>query len=316
MATILYKITSIFLIMGVGFFLNRSRIIPSEAEKYFVNLLLFITTPCMILSSVTANEFSSEMMTATVEALLCGAGFFAVLFILGYLLLKKIMKVRPEEDIGVYIMAFSTVNNGFMGFPITNAIFGGSILYLMIIHNICLTVYMYSAGPFILNMNSYHGSFSFRRLLSTFRNPSTIISLIAVAMLFMGLKLPGLINESVTLVGDMTVPLSMMVVGMQLGESNIGSIIKNRSLVIMSLIKMFIIPVLIFLLVNWLPIDDSVKLTIVFASAFPAAVVTSALAFMESKNSTLAAEAIAFTTLISVICIPVCAVLLTEFYGI
>ena len=43
---------------------------------------------CMMLA-----EECGEMMTATVEALLCGAGFFAVLFILGYLLLKKIMKV-------------------------------------------------------------------------------------------------------------------------------------------------------------------------------------------------------------------------------
>ena len=131
MVTILSKIASIFLIMGVGFFLNRSDILPSSSNKYFVDLLMFVTTPCMILSSVTANEFNDDMKSATVEVLLCGIGFFVVLFLVGYIFLKKIMRVKPSEDLGVYILSFSTVNNGFMGFPITNAVFGGNILYLI-----------------------------------------------------------------------------------------------------------------------------------------------------------------------------------------
>ena len=50
-------------------------------------------------------------------------------------------------------------------------------------------------------------------------------------MLFAGLHLPSMLFDSVTLIGDVTVPLSMLVVGMQLGESNIGRIIKNLSLI-------------------------------------------------------------------------------------
>lgn len=80
MVTILSKIASIFLIMGVGFFLNRSDILPSSSNKYFVDLLMFVTTPCMILSSVTANEFNDDMKSATVEVLLCGIGFLLFSF--------------------------------------------------------------------------------------------------------------------------------------------------------------------------------------------------------------------------------------------
>lgn len=316
MVTILSKIASIFLIMGVGFFLNRANILPSSSNKYFVDLLMFVTTPCMILSSVTANEFDENMKSATVEVLLCGIGFFVVLFLLGYVFLKKIIKVKPADDLGVYILSFSTVNNGFMGFPITNAVFGGNILYLMVIHNICLTVYMYSAGPFILNMHSGRSKFSFKKLLKTFCNPSTIFSLAAVAMLFLGWKLPNMINETVSLIGDITVPLSMMVVGMQLGDSNIRRIVKNKDLLILSLFKMFAVPVIIFFIMNLLPVDNTVKVAITFASAFPTAVVASAIAMMEKKNSLLAAEIIALTTLISLACIPACAVFLHTYYGI
>lgn len=316
MAIILSKITSIFLIMAVGFVINRAKVIPSSATKFFVDLLLLITTPCMILSSVTSKEFNSDTAKSTAEIFVGGVCFFALTFIVGYFICKKILKVAPKEDLGVFIMCFSTVNNGFMGFPITNAIFGGNILYLMILHNICLTLYMYSAGPFIFNINGGQGEFNLKRLLKTFCNPSTIVSIVSIVMLFAGLHLPSMLFDSVTLVGDVTVPLSMLVVGMQLGESNIGRIVKNKNLVIMSVLKMFMVPLLVFLIVNWLPITTDVKIALVFASAFPTAVVTSAIAVMENKNSLLAAESIAFTTLISVASIPVCALLLTGFYGL
>ena len=302
--------------MAVGFFLNRSRIIPSEANKYFVDVLMLITTPCMILTSVTANEFNDEMQSATVQVLICGVGFFAVLFLLGLVLAKYVVRVKPPEDLGVYVLSFATVNNGFMGFPITNAIFGGSILYLMIIHNICLTVFMYSAGPFILSMNSGKAEFSLKRLLKTFCNPSTIVSFAAVAMLVAGLHLPDMLNETVTLIGDVTVPLSMLVVGMQLGDSNMGRIVRNKDLLVLSLVKMFAAPALIFLLLNWLPVADTVKAALTFAAAFPTAVVTSAIALLEKKNSLLSAEMIALTTLISVACIPLCALFLHSYYGV
>ncbi len=316
MTIILSKITSIFLIMAVGFFLNRGKVISSDGTKFFVDLLLLVTTPCMILSSVTSKEFNSDTVVSTVEMFICGIGFFAITFALGYFLCKKVLRVSPKEDLGVYILAFSTVNNGFMGFPITNAIFGGNILYLMILHNICLTVYMYSAGPFILSLNHSQGKFDLKRLLKTFKNPSTIMSFVSIAMLIAGIHLPTTIGESVSLIGDVTVPLSMLVVGMQLGDSNIMRIIKNKGLLIMSLLKMLFIPIIVFLLLNWLPISTYVKVAAIFASAFPSAVVTSAITAMENKNSLLAAEIIALTTLISVAVIPICALFLTGYYGL
>ncbi len=87
--------------------------------------------------------------------------------------------------------------------------------------------------------------FSFKKLLKTFCNPSTIFSLVAVAMLILGWKLPNMVNETVSLIGDNRPP-SMMVVGMQLGDSNIGRIARNKDLLILSLVKMFAVPVIIF----------------------------------------------------------------------
>ena len=79
--------------MAVGFFLNKLKVLPSEATKYFVDLLLMVTTPCMILASITSKEFNPETAASTLQIFICGISFFAVSFLLGWFLCKKILKV-------------------------------------------------------------------------------------------------------------------------------------------------------------------------------------------------------------------------------
>ena len=87
-----------------------------------------------------------------------------------------------------------------------------------------------------------------------------------------GWQLPQVMFETVDMIGSITVPLSMRVVGMQLGQSDALKVMKNFKLVILSILKMGLIPLLMFLIVNWLPIDPGVKVGAIFASAFPCSV--------------------------------------------
>ena len=300
--------------MAVGFCLNKFRIIPGSATPHLVTLLVWITTPCMIFASITTREYHENLLGATLQMFALGILFFAVALVVGLFLCKKVFKV-PEEDLGVYSASFAGINNGFMGFPITQAIFGGDIFYFMVIFNICLNIYMYSACPVILNMGSGKRTLHIKYILKKLANPSTIVCFVSLFMLINGLQLPSILFDSVNLIGDITVPLSMLVVGMQLADSNVARVIKNKKLVVISFLKMLLLPVFIFLLVNWLPVAAGVKTAVVFGSCFPCAVVISALAVLEKKNSLLAAEMVALTTLISVGTIPIAAFLLTNYYG-
>ena len=316
MFTIISKVISIFLIMAVGFFLYRKGIFPASATKYFVDLLLLVTTPCMILSSITSREFDSSMAFSTIQVLVLTCVFFAVATLTGWILFRTVFRKAPKKDLGVYIFTFASVNNGFMGFPVTQAIFGGDIFYFMILHNIVLSFYLYGPGPLILNINHSGAKFNLKTVIRKSANPSIIMSIVGLVMLVCGWHLPDMIFDTVSTIGDVTVPLSMLVVGMQLGDTDIEHIVRNKTLVLMSFLKMLLLPLIIFLLVNWLPVADTVKVCLIFGAAFPAAVVTSAVAVIENKNAVLAAECIAVTTLISIVTIPVIAMLISAFYGL
>lgn len=316
MITVISKVFSIFLIMAVGFVLYRKNVFPVAATKYFVDLLLLVTTPCMILTSITSREFDASMAVSTAQTLILTCGFFAVSAFIGWILFKTVFKKTPKQDIGVYIFGFASVNNGFMGFPVTQAIFGGDIFYLMVLHNIILSLYLYGAGPLILSMHHEGAKMDFVSLTKKMANPSIIFSILGIIMLFCGLQLPDMIFDTVDTIGQITVPLSMLLVGMQLGDADLKHIFSNITLVLMSLIKMLALPLVTFLLVNWLPIAETVKICLIFGASFPTAVVTSAIAVIENKNSTLSAECIAVATLISLVTIPVVALFLNGYYGL
>lgn len=310
------KILSIFLIIGVGFVANKADVMPISSNKYMVGLLLRVTCPCMIMASITSNELRDDTLSLSLQTIAGALMFFAFSALLGYVLSAKIIKVEPRENIGVYTYAFGSINSGFIGFPITLAIFGSGILYLMVIHNVVLNLYLYTFGIVLLNLGTSGGKLDFKGFIKSFTNINAISAAISIVMLFAGLKLPTVIFDCVDMIGSATTPLSMLIVGMQLGQCDFKSVIKNRKLIVISILKMLLLPVLTFLMVNWLPFDPSVKICLIFAASFPVAVATVAVTSEQNRDSLVNAELVAITTIISLAVIPAAATLLLGYYGL
>lgn len=313
MYVIISNILPIFFVIAMGFAANRKGILPNEANKYLVDMVMLVTCPCMIISSMLGQEMDPALMTNTILMFAGSAAFFLLFYILAWVFIVKIMKIPAEEDAGVYMIMFTTVNNGFIGFPVTYAIFGDEILFYMVIFQIMLIVYVYSAGVIQVNYGSPRVS-DLRGMAKALVNTCTMATLLSVVLLFFGVQLPDILFRTVDLVGSATTPVSMLVVGMQLGNSNFRSVLGNKRLVIMSLVKMITVPALTFFLVNWLPIAASLKIALVFGATFPVSVSVVTISSMEGKNSVLAAEGVALTTLMAMITLPVMALLLNTYY--
>jgi len=174
MGFIISNIASIFLIVAVGFGANKAGVLPMSANKYLSSLLLKVTCPCIIITSMDTNQLSDDTLLMTVQALICSCLWFYLSAALGYFLGKKVLKAGPDEP-GTYALAFGSANNGFIGFPITLALFGSGILYMMVIHNIAIQVFfLYSLGPMIINIDSEGGSINIKGVLAAAKNPNTI----------------------------------------------------------------------------------------------------------------------------------------------
>ena len=314
MFVILSKIAIIFAMVGVGFIANKARALPDESNGYLISLLMNITAPCMLLTSITGKQLTPDTLSSTLEVLAGTIIFFLVGMAVSYGIVK-VLRISSADQ-GVYMSILTTVNTGFMGFPITKAAFGNEALYFMVVSNIVLNIYLYSLGILQINMGEKRQFKGLKKALKPMLNMCSLAAVLGIIMLFSGFKIPSFFNELLTGIGDITTPLSMIVVGVQLGSSNILKIIKNPKLIVISLINLILWPALTFLAVNWLPIHEMTKLILVYGAAFPTAVIVVALAAKERKNSQLAAEGVAMTTLFSMATLPFITMLLSTYYGI
>lgn len=310
MLLILSKIAVVFSMAGIGFGANKLKVLPTESNKYLISLLLNIATPCLLITSIAGKTLTDETLTVTLTTMVGAFLFFLLAMIVSYGMVRLLHV--PKVDRGVYTGIITMVNNGFMGFPITQASFGEDALYLMVLCNIVLCIWTYTVGFFQINIGS--GEFdvqTLKRNVKSMVNPCAVASVIGIFLLFTQIRLPEFVFSLLESVGQISIPLSMIVVGVQLGQSNLKQVILNQKLVIASVLKLIVIPILTFFAVYWLPIADIVKLVLTFSACFPAAVNMVAVAALENRNATLASEGVALTTVLSMVTLPVAILLLS-----
>ena len=159
------------------------------------------------------------------------------------------------------------------------------------------------------------GKSRFAENIKAMFNPCTFGIIIGVIMLIFGIKPPTAVDEVVASLSDATVPISMIIVGVQLGSSHIIEMLKNRYIFLVNIAAMIISPVLTFLIVEQFDfLQTGVKVILIFASVFPTAVVPAAIAEKMGKDPTRLAEIVSVTTAFSLITIPLISAFLMGYY--
>ena len=311
MLTVFLKIAAIFAMTAIGFTASKTGVLPAESKKYLSNLLLFITSPCMIIGSMTSQTLDAHTFELMIQIVAGSFIFFLAAMAVSFLIVK-LMRC-DKEDAGVLMVIITAVNTGFMGFPVTKAIFGNTYFFLMVIQNIVLNIYIYSMMVYQMNYG-FRKKEGIKGMLMPMLNMCTYALIIGLVLMLLKVQLPDILADFINTIGDATIPVSMIVVGVQLSESSIRKMLTNKRLITASLCNVILIPVLTFLAVNWLPLAPESKLILIFAAAFPCAVVSTAIALKENRNAALMAEGVAMTTLLSMGTLPVTAIILTNLY--
>lgn len=311
MLTVFLKIAAIFAMTAIGFTASKTGVLPAESKKYLSNLLLFITSPCMIIGSMTSQTLDAHTFELMIQIVAGSFIFFLAAMAVSFLIVKLMRCDR--EDAGVLMVIITAVNTGFMGFPVTKAIFGNTYFFLMVIQNIVLNIYIYSMMVYQMNYG-FRKKEGIKGMLMPMLNMCTYALIIGLVLMLLKVQLPDILADFINTIGDATIPVSMIVVGVQLSESSIGKMLTNKRLITASLCNVILIPALTFLAVNWLPLASESKLILIFAAAFPCAVVSTAIALKENRNAALMAEGVAMTTLLSMGTLPVTAIILTHLY--
>jgi len=293
---VLEKIIVLFVVMIAGYIAKKTKICDGKNTKYMSSLLANITNPCLILATLQTERTPEKLKTAFYIILLSLA-IHSIVAIASWIIFRKNKNPRRRS---VYSFAMTYMNCGFMGYPIMMAIFGNEDgLFYGVIYTVIFNLFCWTHGVLIMDTEKKNG-IDWKKML----NPC-IISLITSVILYVtNIRLPIVLYDGIDMIGNMTFPLSMLIIGSLLADMKLKDILKDVNMYLFSIGKLIVLP-LIFLIIAYLTrMPQLYALIGLTMCCTPTATNTAVLAEIYGNESQLAAKIVGVTTLLCIATMP------------
>lgn len=293
--SVIKEIISLFIIVLIGFYCGKKNIIDEAFSNGLSRLLLDVSTPLLIISSFSFT-YTFSMGEKIVKAFVYGI----IIFILTPLLVKPLlMKIeKSKRNILQFAMVFS--NCGFMGFPLAQSVFGNEGVIYASIFNMVFNVFVWTYGVMLFN-----GTKNLKESKKLLKNPGIISSVVGLLIMSLSIKIPPVLLDSMKLVGGLTTPISMLIIGSLLSKANLKKLVQDIRLFYASFIKLILLPTILYLVTILFKENSIVIKTYILMLAMPAGAMTTLFAERFNKNKEYSALIVSLSTLLSMITIPV-----------
>ncbi len=209
------KMVELFLIIIIGYVAARVGVMNQTIKASLSKLILYIAMPCTILASVaTVDSFPSGSQLA--RLLIVSFSSYLVLFLLGKLT-GIILGLKGRQK-GVAEIGIMFSNVGFIGFPVTEAIFGKAALLYTSMFNMPFNLLCYSLGVSMLthgenNEKKSNGKTPSEIFRELFLTPAMISSICALLIALLKINVPNLLANTFDRVGGITTPGALLIIG-------------------------------------------------------------------------------------------------------
>ena len=309
LSVLLSNLIGLFLLIGVGFFAVRAGILPAEASKPLTALLMKITVPATIVSSML-RPLDMGFLKMGASMLLVGMVILP-LFSVVSLGLSRLFRVADGRR-GMWCFCATFCNSGFMGFPVALALFGEEGLALTVILSIPFNLMMYSIGAKMVCMDlPRDGSaqaISWGKVIFSVINLSLVVGLF---FYFTQIQLPQAVRGPLDYLAGVTTPLSMMITGMNLSQGKAGDIFRDRDILTAAGTRLLILPVLAWALMRLVPGLSSLVLGAALLNfSMPSPAAAALLGEQYGGDIQTAVRAVFVSSLLCIVTIPLVSLLL------
>lgn len=286
--------------IGAGYLARRLGYLGGETDQKICKIILNITVPCLIIATVATGD-ALPGTAEILSVLKVAAVFYGMEVLVAAVAPRLLGGTEKQKGVWRYILMFPNV--AFIGYPVVVAIFGPEALFYAVILVLPFNLLSYSLGPLML---SGRAKFRWQQLAS----PCIIASVAALVIALGRISLPALVGECTSFVGDLTTPMSLLVVGSLLAGLSAKQVFASPRLWALTALRLLALPALLQVLLGWMNVDPPLVASVaVILMAMPAAVNGTMLSMEYNGDTECMAQATFLTTLVSILTIPVVAVL-------
>ena len=287
---LIQQILVMLAMMAVGAVLVRVGMVDEAGTKQLSSIALYVATPAVIIQAF-AIEFDPEQL---VNALWMGLFFTLALVVsaaIAYLVCGK------ADRVGQFAVIFS--NSGFVGIPIISGLLGPEFVFYVTITMAVGTFALWTYG--VLLMSGDKGQISMKKIVT---NPAVIALFVGLALFFAPVRLPDMVAQFLTGMGNLNTGLGMLVLGANLGSSNLGLLFTDRRIYKACAFRLLVVPAVTILLCMVMPVSAEIRMVLLIVEACPCSAVTSMLAQLYGGDFQYGTGLVIVTTLLSMATMP------------
>ena len=277
---VFHQVVLMFCLIGMGVFLAKKRMVSMEAARSFSSILLKVISPCLLINAYR-QERTPERTAGLLLAFAISLAFHVIAIAVSRIFIRK----DPEGRHRLERMGAVYSNCGFMAFPVLQALMGSEGVFYATAFVGVFNVVLWIEGITTLIPDM---KLSLKKCIV---NPGCIAVIIGMITYFFQIPYPSFVGETIEYMASMNTPLSMIITGIFLALAAPG----------------------IFLLVEaalgvhqWFPIAEMACIVTTLCAACPAAasIILLPAAFGSEEDGERGAQIMAFTTLVSVVTLP------------
>ncbi len=296
------QIIQLFLMIFMGFLIVKAKLLNSEDSKILSIIVLYLIIPCVII-----NAFQVDYTPQTVKGLLIalvGSVMTQVILLIVVSILGRVFHLNEVEVASIYYS-----NSGNLIVPIVTFILGKEwVLYGCVFMSVQL-VFIWTHCKKIISRES---TYDWRKIVL---NINMISIAIGIVLFLTRIHLPAIINNTLSAVGSMIGPASMIVTGMLFAGMDFKQIFANKRVYFVSFFRLIIVPVIALFLIKCSQLStfssngNKLMLIVFLAIITPSASTVTQMCQVYENDSQYASAINVVTTLLAIVTMPLMVML-------
>lgn len=296
---IIPKIMALFLMIAVGYLVAVFGILDRKTTRKMTDLLLGVVNPLLVFQCFqiqSTPEIAKNIPIALGTSVLAFGAQFAVAIALVH------GTERPQVCFERLCVVFPSC--GFLGIPIVSTLYGSEgVIYL----SICIAFMnflIWTAGILMIS-----GRCCWKTMLKNVLSPTLIGVFLGLLFFLLKISLPDVLRVPVDSIAGMNTPLSMLISGALLYQADLKRCMRSGRVWLISAYGLLLCPLVVLLVLHWVPCAPAICMTQVLAAACPVAATIPMLSVRYNMAVEHTACIFAMTTLLCVVTIPVVVLL-------
>jgi predicted permease len=275
----------IFLIFGMGVILGKKK---NPEPHSIAHLSIYILLPSLVFTSFLDRNILSSLAVIGVYIV----AFTGIMYVIPWGVCNVLHMERGLQS--GFLLAVLFTNSGNYGVPLCTFAFGEEGMVYALAYMMYGSVIMYTMAVYIASRGNLNVKKSFTNI---FRVPLIYAVVAAAFFSYFSIEVPSFVFKPLVLLGSAAIPVTMLLLGIQLSRTEVGN---QKKVVAASMFRLCVSPLIGIVLTYVMGVEGLLRSVLILECSMPTAVNSALIAIEFDAEPGFVSSAVLVSTVLSI----------------